>query len=335
MVDGTPWFGCHKQGSKKMSKSSIKCAGIDVSKRTLEIAVHGNNERLSEANDPAGHARIGAWLRKAGIVRVGLEASGHYEAKLVRALRKAGFEVMVLDPGQIHGYRRYKQRRAKTDPIDAALIAAATAAYEGDGLARVAHDERLSSLAEHLTLIDQITEDIARLKTRKDRYESKTSLRYLDGEIARLSKQRKVQIAKLSAALAKHADLKLRLELLLSIPGLGEITALTLVIRMPELGHMNRAQAAALVGVAPVNQDSGEHSGPRHIQAGRQRVRRMLFLAAFTASQHWNPLLKLLYQRLMAAGKHHKVAVVACARKLLEIANAILARATPWLPNPA
>lgn len=335
MVDGTPWFGCHKEGSKKMGKFITKCAGIDVSKRTLEITVHGCRERLSETNDPAGHARIVAFLQTAGVDRVGLEVSGHYEAKLVRALRQAGFEVLVLDPGQIHGYRRYKQCRAKTDPIDAALIAAATAAYEDDGVARVAIDERLSPLAEHLTLIDQITEDIARLKTRRDRYESKTSLRYLDGEIVRLGKQRKAQIAKLAAAVSKHADLKHRLKLLLSIPGVGQMTALTLVIRMPELGHMDRAQAAALVGVAPVNEDSGEHSGARHIQGGRQRVRRMLFLAAFTASQHWNPLLKALYQRLMAAGKHHKVAVVACARKLLEIANAILARGTPWLPNPA
>jgi transposase len=332
MVDGTPWFGCHKEGSKKMSKSSTKCAGIDVSKKTLDVAVHGSGEQFCESNDPCGHDHIAVRLKTAGVSRVGLEASGNYEAKLVRALRKAGFEVLVLDPGQVHGYRRYKQRRAKTDPIDAVLIAAVTADFD---TIRPAPDERLAPLAERLTLIEQITEDMARLKTRRDRFESKAMLRYLAGEIVRLSKRRKIEVARLTATLSKHADLKQRLDLLLSIPGVGPLLALTLVIRMPELGRMDRAQAAALVGVAPINEDSGEHTGPRHIQGGRHRVRRMLFLAAFTASQHWNPLLKALYRRLIEAGKHHKVAVTACARKLIEIANAILTRGTPWLDAPA
>jgi Transposase and inactivated derivatives len=334
MVDGTPWFECHKEGSKKMDKSITNCAGIDVSKQSLEIAVHGGSDRFCETNDAAGHARIIARLRSAGVGRVGLEATGNYEARVVRALRKAGFAVLVLDPGQVHGFRRYKQRRAKTDRIDAALIATATAEHDDGGVDKQVPDERLPLLAEHLTLIDQIAEDIARLKTRRDRFESNAMLRYLDSEVARLTKRRKVEIAKLTAAVSKHADLKLRLELLLSIPGIGEMTALTLVIRMPELGRMDRAQAAALVGVAPVDDQSGGHDGPRHIEGGRHRVRRMLFLAAFTASQHWNPLLKALYQRLIAAGKKHKVALVACARKLVEIANAILARGTPWLPRP-
>lgn len=332
MVDGTPWFGCHKEGSKKMGKSITKCAGIDVSKKSLDIAVHGSTERFCETNDPAGHGRIVARLRAAGVTRVGLEASGNYEARLSRALRKAGFEVLVLDPGQVHGYRRFKQQRAKTDPIDAALIGEATADSK---TVKASPDGRLEPMAERLTLIEQITEDIARLKTRRDRFESKAMLRYLASEIARLTKRRKAELARLTAIVCRHTDLKQRLELLLSIPGVGQLLALTLVIRMPELGHMDRAEAAALVGVAPINDDSGEHTGPRHIQGGRHRVRRMLFLAAFTASQHWNPLLQALYRRLIAAGKHHKVAVVACARKLIEIANAILTRGTPWLPAPA
>lgn len=310
-----------------MSKSSTKCAGIDVSKKTLEIAVHESKERFDETNDALGHEQIVTRLKAAGVGRVGLEASGHYEAKLVRALRKAGFEVLVLDPGQVHGFRRFKQRRAKTDPIDAALIAAVTAAYD---TIKPAPDERLEPMAERLTLIEQITEDIARIKTRRDRFENKSIARYLAGEIARLTKRRKAEIARLIAELSRLADLKRRFELLLSIPGIGQLMALTLVVRMPELGAMSRAEAAALVGVAPFNRDSGEHAGERHIQGGRHRVRRMAFLAAFTASQHWNPILKALYRRLISVGKHHKVAVTACARKLIEIANAILTRGTPW-----
>lgn len=315
-----------------MSKSNTKSAGIDVSKKTLDIAVHESKERFGQTNDTAGHGEIIARLKALGVTRVGLEASGHYEAKLVRALRQAGFEVLVLDPGQVHGFRRFKQRRAKTDPIDAALIAAVTAAYD---TVKPAPDERLAPFAEHLTLIEQIGEDVARLKTRRDRFESKALMRYLESEISRLTKRRMGEIKKLTANLHKHADLKARFELLISIPAVGPLLALTLVIRMPELGRMNRAEAAALVGVAPFNCDSGEHAGERHIQAGRHRVRRMVFLAAFTGSQHWNPLLMALYRRLTAAGKHHKVAVIACARKLIEIANAILARGTPWRVSAA
>ncbi|MGH6874671.1 MAG: IS110 family transposase [Aestuariivirgaceae bacterium] len=311
-----------------MSQSSIKCAGIDVSKKSLDIAVHASTERFMESNDAAGHARIIARLKRLAVTRIGVEASGHYEAKLVRTLRQAGFEVLVLDPGQVHGFRRFRNQRAKTDPIDAALIAAVTAACE---TVKPAPDERLASLAEHLTLIEQIGEDIARLKVRRERFDDKALLRYLNGEIARLSKRRKAQIARLTAKLLRHADLQRRFDLLLSIPAIGQMLALTLVIRMPELGHINRAEAAALAGVAPFNNDSGPHTGERHIQGGRHRVRRMAYLAAFTGSR-WNPVLQQLYQRLTAAGKHHKLAITACARKLLEIANAILARGAPWRP---
>lgn len=315
-----------------MTKPSMKCAGIDVSKNSLDVAVHDSIERFSDANDTAGHSRIAARLKALGVERVGMEASGHYEAKLGRALRKEGFEVLVLDPGQVHGYRRFQNKRAKTDPIDATLIAAVTAAFDS---VKSAPDERLEPLAEHLTLIEQIGEDIARLKTRRERFEAKALLRYLDTQIASLSKRRKREIAKLTSKLKLQPDLKARFELLQSIPAIGEIAALTLVVRMPELGHIGRNQAAALVGVAPFNCDSGKHAGERRIQGGRHRVRRVVYLAAFSGAQHWNPILLALYRRLIAAGKHHKVAVTACARKLLEIANAILARGTPWTDAPA
>jgi transposase len=310
-----------------MEKSITKCAGIDVSKDTLDIAVHGSEEWFAASNDLVGHRQIAKRLAALGVTRVGMEASGYYEAKLARHLRARGFEVLVLDPGQVHGFKRFLNERAKTDAIDAVLIAAVTAAWHK---VRAAPDERLAPLAEHLTLIEQLGEDVARLKTRRDRYEDKVLKRDLECEIARLSKRRKQWIAKLLAKLASHDDLKARFDLVTSIPAIGPLLGLTLVIRMPELGKMTRNEAAALVGVAPFNNDSGKYAGQRHIQGGRGRVRRMLWLAAFSGGQRWNPILVALYKRLIAAGKHHKVAVTACARKLVEIANAILARGTPW-----
>jgi len=179
-----------------------------------------------------------------------------------------------------------------------------------------------------------IGEDVARLKTRRDRYEDKLLARELEREITRLAKRRKQCIDRLLAKLGKHDDLKARFDLLASVPAIGPLLGLTLVIRMPELGRMTRGEAAALAGVAPFNNDSGQHAGQRHIQGGRGRVRRMLWLAAFSGAQRWNPILVALYKRLTDAGKHHKLAVTACARKLIEIANAILSRRTPWQQAP-
>jgi len=315
-----------------MNKSIMKSAGIDVSKKSLDIAVHGCSEVFRTTNDGAGFRLIAERLKALGVSRVGLEASGHYEAAVARHLRQCGFAVLVLDPGQVHGFRRFKNRRAKTDPIDASLIAAVTAAED---TVRPAPDERLAPLAEHLTLIEQIGEDVARLKTRRERYEARAHKSYLEAEIRRLERRREKEIKKLEASVCRHADLAQRYRLLRSVPGIGEMAGLAFVVRMPELGRISRGEAAALVGVAPINADSGDHIGERHIVGGRGRVRRMVYLAAFSASQRWNPLLVQLYRRLIAAGKHHKVAVTACARKLVEIANAVLARGTPWCDNPA
>ena len=312
----------------------VKAAGIDVSKAKFDVAVHGSSERFTAANDAQGHRRTAERLIELGVTRVGLEASGNYEFLLVTALRQAGLSVVVLDPGQVHGYRRFKKKRAKTDPIDATLIAAVTATIDEDDI-REPQDPRLAPFAEHLTLIDQIGEDIARLKTRRDRFHDKANKHYIEKEIVRLTRQHKQERAKLRKKVLAHADLKQRYELALSVDGVGEVTALIVVVRMPELGHMTREQAAALVGVAPFNVDTGQHAGERHIAGGRARPRKILYLAAFSASQHWNADLQAFYERLIAKGKPTKVAFIACTRKLVIILNAVLARGTPWVKKQA
>lgn len=154
--------------------------------------------------------------------------------------------------------------------------------------------------------------------------------RLIEREIVRLKKGRARQLRQLCQKLGQHADLADRLALLESIPGIGTRTAIALLIRMPELGSLTREQAAALAGLAPFDDDSGRRTGQRHVAGGRSRLRKSLYAAALPAAFHWNPQLIALYRRLIKAGKSHKLALVACAGKLVILANTVVARGTPW-----
>jgi transposase len=286
-------------------------------------------------NDAAGRRRLCRDLAKivgTGTLRVGLEASGGYERKVVAALRKAGFEVIVFQPIQVRAYAQYLGQRAKTDPIDAHIIALATAAYEGE----IRHsDERLGSMAEHLTFIEQTEEDIVRLKTRLDGFTDTALKTKLAAEIKRLTTRRNAEIRSLRKTLRHYPDLATRLDLVTSIEGIGERTALTLIIRMPELGSLTREEAASLAGLAPFDDQTGKTDRIRHIKGGRAKVRRSLYAAALPAAFKWNTALVDLYHRLTARGATHKKALIACARKLLIFANTVLARGTPWIKSQA
>jgi transposase len=250
---------------------------------------------------------------------------------VVAHLRSAGFTVLVLQPVQVKAYARLHLRRAKNDAIDAALIAACTAVIEPP---EIAPDERLAELAGHLTFVEQTEEDIARLKVRLEHVHDKRVKRLMLGDIARLKARRLAEIARIAKVLRAHHDLACRLELVLSIPGIGERTALALIVRMPELGRISREEAAALAGLAPFDNDSGTHEGQRHIAGGRGRLRRSLFAAALPAAFRWNKALVELYKRLIARGKAHNAALVACARKLLIYANTVVQRGSPWVEKP-
>jgi len=302
-------------------------AGIDVGKARLDVALWQSRQALCFANDAAGRGQIIAFLQRHGVSRVGLEASGSYEMEITEALRAAGFEVVVFQPAQVRAYAVFKLQRAKTDPIDAKLIASCTAAVEE---VRSAPDPRFIALAEHLTLIEQITEDIARAKTRRGRFRDPRLRKVVQEEIKRLTARRRQEIGRLREAVLADEDLKIRFKLLLSIQGIGEPTALALLIRMPELGTVSREKAAALLGVAPVADDSGNRQGSRHIAGGRARPRTGLFAATQAAARLWNPALIAFYERLIKAGKPYAVAIIACTRKLIIYANTVLARGTPW-----
>jgi transposase len=330
MVAGTQG-SLNKAGSTKMTQISTT-AGIDTSKAKLDVAVHGRAEHWQVDNSPAGWRRLAAALTSTEVSRVGIEASGGYERGVVGYLRDKGFVVLILQPLQVKAYARLHLRRAKNDRLDAVLIAACAAMIDQQ---RIEPDQRLAALAQHLTFVEQIEEDIARFKVRIEHVDDPRHRRMVVADIARLKARRLVELKRIVAALRAHDDLARRLDLVLSVPGIGERTAIALIIRMPELGRVSREQAAALAGLAPFDDDSGKHNGERHIAGGRRRLRRSLFAAALPAAFHWNKALIELYSRLTKRGKAHNEALIACARKLLIYANTVVERGTPWTERPA
>jgi len=234
---------------------------------------------------------------------------------------------VVFQPAQVRAYAKFHLQLAKNDKIDAALIAACTAAIKK---IHDAPDPRLQPFAEHLTLIEQIGEDIKLYKNRVETCRDPRIQKLWKEEISRLAKRERAELKALVAAIRQHRDLAERLDLIYSVSGAGMPTAVAILVRMPEIGKLSREQVAALAGLAPYDDDSGERSGARHIDGGRKRLRRALYTAALPASFFWNPHLIALYRRLRTAGKVHKSALIACARKLLIFVNTVVARGTPW-----
>jgi transposase len=312
-------------------KSTTKVAGVDVGKRCLDVAVFGCEELLRVGNDRSGIDELLAWLKHRQVGRVGLEATGGYERDLRAAAEAAGLEVVVHQPLEVRLFAKLKRLRAKNDRLDAQLIAAATAQVE---TVRAAQDPRLAELAERLTAYEQITDQLAELKTFLECVRLKDLARQIRTQIRSLERLKTTLAQAVLRIIKAHADLLARFRLLLSLPGVGPIVAASLVVRMPELGAMKRGQAAALIGVAPFDRDSGQVKGLRFIAGGRARPRRMLYLAALSAKR-CDPTLKAFAERLAATGKPAKVIIVALMRKLAEAANLVLGRGQPWLKHHA
>ena len=316
---------------KENSTKTWVCAGVDIGKSSLAYALAGGDGPVESPNSAEGRAQLLAFLRRHDVRRVGMEASGGYEIEVADDVRAAGLEVVVFQPMQVKAYARFKLQRAKSDPIDAVLIAQCAAACDK---ARDAPDPRLAAFAEHLTLIEQIEDDIARAKVRRERYRDARLKQTIEDEIKRKTALKRAELRLLVNAVRAHKDLARKLFLLGSIQGVGERTALALVVRMPELGRLSREQAASLLGVAPFIHESGRYKGQRRTGGGRARARTSLFAAALAAARQWNPALIALYDRLTKAGKPHALAIVACVRKLIIYANTVLAQDRPWEIRP-
>jgi transposase len=331
MVEGTE--GSHrKEGMTKMVKSTITAAGIDVAKAKLDVAIDGCKQRWEVTNDPTGFLQLAKLLRSRKVNRIGLEATGGYERDVTEHLRNNGFSVVLLQPRQVRAFAESMLRHAKNDRIDAGLIAAFTALLK---ITREAPDPRYALLADALVFIEQIEEDLKRIKTRLEHTRIARHRRFMLDDIKRLKLRRSRMLAELEAAVRSYDDIAERLNLVLSIDGLALRTALAIIVLMPELGKLSREQAAALAGVAPFDDTSGKRDGERHIWGGRARLRTSVYAAALPASFKWNTQLVALYRRLTAAGKPHKLALIACTRKLIIFANTVLARRTPWVKSTA
>jgi transposase len=331
MVEGTEGSH-HKDGSTKMGKVITVCAGIDTGKHKLDVAIDGSTERLQVDNNSEGHRTLLAWLRQRRVERIGIEASGGYEQAVVSSLRADSVVVIVFQPVQVRAYAKFVLQHAKNDAIDAALIARCTTAATD---IREPPDARLALLAQQLTMIEQLTEDVRQLKTRREACREERIREFWKREINRLKGVLNSELKQLVAAIREHRDLSDRLDLIASVDGVGPRTAVAILVRMPEIGRVTREQAAAIAGLAPYDDDSGLRRGSRHIKGGRQRLRQSLYAAALPSVFYWNPQLQAFYKRLLAAGKSHTLALVACARKLLIFVNTVVARGTPWTSSKA
>ena len=278
-----------------------------------------------------GHRKLVAWLRKHQVSNAVVEASGGYERDWAKVLREAGIEVRVVDPKRVRSFAHSAGRWAKNDAIDAQMIAWFAETFrEAPGQVYDAKQEELVALVKaRIALVD--------LKMRLAAQSEHAASGRVQKARDRVLKSLVAEIAKLEATIAATINatphLAERAEIIKSVPGLAKTTSANLVAGMPELGQVSDEIAAALVGVAPYDDDSGKRRGERHIKGGRRWVRNAIYMPCLGAATQHNPVLKAFYQRLIAKGKEPKVALVACMRKLIIILNTVIARRQKWDPS--
>lgn len=301
--------------------------GIDVSKSYLDIAFLPDGEVLRVTNNHTGIRKLVTLCSGLKPERIALEATGGYERDASLALVQAELPVALVNARQVRDFAKSIGQLAKTDQIDAAILALFAERIQPP--VRQLVDEATHELAELVArrrqLLNAYQAEKNRLelvKSKQVRASIKRHLTYLDKQRARLDEQ------VLELIVAKPA-LKHSYSLITSVPGVGQVTATTLLAELPELGKLNRKEIAKLVGVAPLNQDSGQHRGKRRVWGGRAPVRKTLYMAALVATRY-NPVISAFYRKLLNRGKAKKVALVACMRKLLVVVNAMVRSRQPW-----
>jgi transposase len=307
-----------------------RLVGLDVAKNKVDACIRSASLRLSTPSTPEGQAELVAWLRANRVGRAVMEASGGYERSWAEALRAAGVAVQIVDPKRIRHFARAAGRLAKNDPIDADTIAWFAETFP-------AADPQPHDPAREE--IDRLTKARASLKEVEERIKQQREHRppaLVAKALAAVLKTVRAELRALDAAIAgliaASPALARRAEIIDSVPGLGEQAVAGLIAWMPELGRVSNEAAAALLGAAPYDDDSGERKGQRCIKGGRRKLRNLLYMPVMGAATLHNPVLKAFYLRLRARGKEGKVAIIACMRKLIVILNTMLARDQTWSP---
>jgi len=300
--------------------------GIDVGKAQLDVVWHETGEHLLVENSPQGIRSLIKRFRKEVIERIVVEATGRYERGVVLAALEEGLPIIVANPLMIRRYAGAIGLLAKTDRLDAGLIAQYAAVIKPE--------VRTLASAKTLQIKDLLLRRRQLMEMRTMELNRQQQLGgTLGASCKRIIKALEKEVAVVEKALDQSIDeieeWKTRKAILTSVPGVGDTLAFTLLGDMPELGELNQKQIAALTGVAPFNRDSGTLRGKRRIHGGRAGVRTVLFMATMSAVQH-NPIIKAFYQRLVAGGKHKKVALVACMRKMMCMLNAMLREGKSW-----
>ena len=305
--------------------------GIDVSKAQLDVAVHNQPSSWQTDNSDAGRAELVKRLQTMNPTLIVLEATGGFELRLVAELVTAKLPVVVTNPRRVRNFARSTGRLAKTDKLDAKMLAHFAAALrpEPRPLPSDQEEQLTALLTRRRQIVDMLTVEKNRLHTVRATMRSD-----IEEHITWLTQKLDALDAEIDQFIQGSALWQEKATLLKSVPGVGRITASTLLAMLPELGTLNRQQIAALVGVAPVNKDSGRKQGKRRIFGGRAPVRSVLYMAALSAKKH-NPKIKKFYERLLKQGKEKKVALTACMRKLLVILNAMLRTKQSWQAEAA
>ena len=314
-----------------MAQNDLVVVGIDVAKDKVDACIRAFALRQTCPSTAQGQRKLVAWLRKHQVNKAVMEASGGYERDWAKVLRNAGIEVRIVDPRRVRSFAQSAGRLAKNDTIDAEMIAWFAATFsEAPGQTDDAeHEELLGLVKARIGLID--------LKTRLQSQSEHAAPGPVQKAHARVLKSLATEIARLEAAISAKVkatpDFAERAEIIESVPGFAETSSANLIAGMPELGQVSDQIAAALLGVAPYDDDSGQRRGERHIKGGRRWVRNALDMPCLGAATQNNAVLKAFYQRLIAKGKEPKVALVACMRKLIVILNILIARRQKWDPS--
>ena len=305
--------------------------GVDVSKARLDVAVRPTGETWSVANDANGIKQLTKVLKKQTLRLIVLEATGGYEQAVTLSLKKVGLSVAVVNPRQVRSFARALGRLAKTDPIDAKLLAHFGEAVQPT--AKPSPDQPSIELNQLVTRRRQLVEMLVAERNRRlsaiaaVQRDIEAIVRFLERRLAKIDSE-------IQKRMNEHPEWRGKAQLLETVPGVGAVLISTLLADLPELGSLTGKQAAALVGVAPFNNDSGTCRGRRRIWGGRSYLRSLLYMSVVSGLR-WNYKIRDFYQHLLAAGKAPKVAIVACMRKLIIILNAMLHSQQAWRAESA